>query len=319
MTGLNRMRRSAALSLALACAALAGCSARAPQPATAESARASRAPDVEKHLVGPWWRARDGRTQGLHLRPDGRLELIGVAPLRGLDWRVDGRRLVLRMRAVANDDLYEDVLFLRRLTDRTLVVEADDSWFAGSYKRRRDDALAPPPGDGDRPPRKAAPAPTPAAAPGRPLAQPIVLRRTAVDALAPREAWGAIAEAAAACAQGLNQNLCPRLYADAEQSVLLVEVCRAGGPLGVGVHFVSPEGAVASYPWFDASFGRFACENGCSSADACRYEVTATTPTGRPTEAVYRFDIGPSWGWVRLQFGPGDAVRVLEHRVNRPE
>lgn len=319
---LKLLRNSAIVAVALACVAATGCAPRQSAPAGGDrGTSATRAPDVAKHLVGPWWRAHEGRTQGLHLRPDGRLELIGVPPLRGLDWRVEGRRLFLRMRAVRSGDLFEDELFLRRLTDRTLFAEARDSYFAGAYKRRRDDVLAAPPSEPERPapaqPRPVIEAKPPVA--GKALERSVVLRRIAPDTLAPRDAWLDLVADLPGCAQSLNTNFCPRFYADQEQSLLLVEVCEEGGRLAAGVHILNADGAIASYPWFDASFGRYACETGCNGPDSCRYEVTATTPTGRPTEVVYRFDIGPSWGWVRLQIGPGEAVRVVEHKVSRPE
>lgn len=313
------MRRvTGILAFATLCVAAIGCAARTPR-AKAPAARQATAPEVRKHLLGTWWREHRTRTQALQLGSDGGLKLIGVPPLVGLDWRVEGRYLYLRMRAVESGDLYEDKLYLGRLTDRTLVAEANDSYFAGTYKRRRADVAEPrtTPAVGHQP---TLPEPTPLPAiGGAALVQPIELRRRTAETLPPRDSWLTTVADLSECSQSLNTRLCPRFYSDPESSLLLVEVCEDGRRLPKGMSFLNLTGGVASYPWFDPAFGRFACENGCNSAETCRYEVTATSSAGQPTEVVYRFDIGPSWGWVRLELGANGAVRVLEHRVNQPQ
>jgi len=303
--------RPAILAGSILCITALGCAPLGPSsPAKKIRPPAAAAPDIHKHLVGVWWRAHGKRTQALRLEADGSLELTGVPPLRGIGWRVDGRKLIMRMRAVKSGDLYEDELYLRRLTDRTLHVEAGDSYFAGTYKRRRDAALT------DEKPPVAAPLPPPV---GRTLTSPIVLRRVAGEELAPRDTWLELVADLGTCDQQLNRNLCPRFYSDEQASLLIVEVCEKGRQLPEGVSIIDSLGSVASFPWFDRGFGRFACENDCSSTGSCRYEVVATSQRGMPTEMVYRFDIGPTWGWVRLQLGRAGAVKVIEHRIQQPE
>ncbi len=290
-----------------------------PGPQPVKSKETPAAVDVREHLSGMWWRVHQTRTQGFRLHANGDLELVGVPPLRGVAWRARGRALVLRMRSAAGD-LYEDELYLRRLTNRTLVVEARDSYFAGTYKRRPADVTtAPDPSSRSPYPTGTPAAPTAAAPSDTTLERPIVLRRVRDESLPQRPPWQPYLDDLSECDEALNGNVCPRFYTDAPPSLLLVEICQDDRRLRRGIHVVDLLGNVESYPWFDEGFGRFACENACDSDGGCRYEVNAVTPTGKPTELTYRFEIASTWGWVRMALGPQGRVRVTESRIGQPD
>jgi len=319
--GANRL---GAAILALIFLMLAGgCATQATQGPrrTSETASSVPAPDVRKHLIGPWWREHRSRLEGLRLGSDGKLEVVGVHEMRGAAWRVDGRKLFVRMRDTENGDLYEDELYIRRLTDRTLIVEAGDSYFAGTYGRHR-------PTDVQFEPR---PQPVSQAGATRDgqvgdtsgaesfvTGERVVLRAVTAEALEPRGAWLTVVADLANCGQQLNRSSCPRFYVDEAASLLAVEVCQPGRILAEGVHFIDKRGGQASFPWFDTGFGRFVCDNGCNQGTGCRYEVTARSASGRPTEVMYHFEVGVTYGWVRLRLGSDGSVQVIGRELRTP-
>lgn len=277
---------------------------QAPRPTPTAARPAPAEADVGRILAGTWLRQRGPQSEGFRLHPDGSLELVRVAPLQGISWRVEGRRLFLRMRALRDGDLYEDELFLRRLTDRSLVVEAGDSFFAGSYERYRSAAPAP------------SASPTPARAPtGRDLTEPMRLQRIDPKTLADHRSWSAVVAALGGCGERLNRSLCPRYYSDTARTTLLVEVCQPVQGFDPGVHIFDDLGFRSSYPWFDSGFGRFVCDNRCDDPDLCVYDVTAIEALGRPTEMVHRFSIARVAGWVRLALGADGSVRGIERKI----
>lgn len=319
------MSALATLALGSLLALGAGCATQ-PQRTTAPRPEA-RQPDVRKHMVGVWWRAHRARVEGIQLAGDGRLGLSAVPYLRGLTWRIEGRKLHLQMRDDDTGLVYDDELYIRRLTDRTLIVEADDSYFAGTYQRSRDTVAAhvapagepaatgtigPPPVDAHAP----APAILDVAAAGTAI-DPLVLHSVAAEAVPPRGGWLTVLADLAACGQQLNRSLCPRFYVDERARMLAIEICQPDRTLAEGMHFIDAHGARTSVPWFDPGFGRFLCDNGCGTG--CRYEISATAADGRPTEAVYRFEMGATWGWVRLQLGADGTVRVLDRNLRSAE
>lgn len=293
-------------------ALFAGCSAQSSIPPVAsplppvEVQTKAPKPDVRRHLTGIWWRAKGPRVQGLMLHDDGRLELLQVGALDGSSWRLEGRRVHLRMTDPANQDVYEDELFIRRLTDRTLLLEAADSYFSGTYKRKRKD-VAP----ADLPMR---PAPLPVS--DHQLAESIELRSVAREAMPQREAWLARMDAIGDCEQVLNTNNCPRFYTDRHARLLLVEICQDEATFGPGIHLLNDLGSVASYPWFDPGFGRFICDHKCDTPEACYYRVTAAEENGRPTELVYDFDIGATFGEIRYRLGRDGDIRVIYRKID---
>lgn len=325
----KRVSPSLLLLLLLVLATSAGCPLQpsaAPRTGT-EAASAGKAPDVRKHLVGPWWRAHRGRAEGIDLRSDGKLSLSGVPYLRGSAWRVAGRSLHVRLRDEESGLIYEDELYIRRLTDRTLIIEAGDSYFSGTYQRDRD-AIAIPRG---AQPAAAAAAPATAAATGPTWPEetattqrdgsvaPIFLRAVAADDVTPRGGWLTVLADLAACDQQLNSSLCPRFYLDDAADLLAIEVCQPGRSLPEGLHFIDARGLRASFPWFDPGFGRFYCDNGCRSPEGCRYEVVTRSAGGRPHEVIHRFEIGAMWGWVRLRLGADGDVQVIGREIRTPQ
>lgn len=318
---------SAVLIALVLSAAVIGCPTQPVRPAGRDTA--APAPDVRKHVLGVWWRAHRGRVEGLQLGVDSRLALSGVPYVRGVGWHVDGRKLFLGVRDEVSALDYDDELYIRRLTDRTLIVEAGDSYFSGTYHRSRDAAAAElgvgvgakplaaeraairADNDGTRPAEFGAPA-------GSTAIDPLVLRAVDAEAVPPRAAWLTPLAELAQCAQQLNRSLCPRFYADEPASLLAIEVCQPDPNWGAGLHFVDARGERSSYPWFDEGFGRFACEYGCQGS-GCRYEVAALAADGRPAEVVYRFEVGATWGWVRLQLGADGTVRVIGRELRSPQ
>lgn len=326
-----RRARSIASSAALIALALSatllGCPTQPVRSGGRETAVPAPTPDVRKHVLGVWWRAHRGRVEGLQLGVDSRLALSGVPYVRGIGWHVEGRKLFLGVRDEASARDYDDELYIRRLTDRTLMVEAGDSYFSGTYHRSRDTAAAELGAGAEASAEERAAiradnvgtrgAEFGARAASAPI-DPLVLRAVDAEAVSPRAAWLTPLAELAPCAQQLNRSLCPRFYVDAAASLLAIEVCHPEGNWGAGLHFVDARGERSSYPWFDEGFGRFACEFGCQGS-GCRYEVTALAADGRPAEVVYRFEVGATWGWVRLQLGADGTVRVIGRELRSPQ
>lgn len=279
-----------------------------PKPATPPPARTSSGtssdPEVSRFLAGTWLRATPEHSEGFRLHADGTLELVRIAPLQGVSWRIEGRRLFLRMRGVRDGDLYEDELYLRRLTDRSLVVDAEDSHFRGAYERYRT-ASAPSP----------SPTPVAAVAAGRDLNEPIRLQPIDPQTLEGHSAWSVAVADLANCGETLNRSVCPRFYSDAGRTTLLIEVCQGNRTVPSGIHLYDDLGFRSSYPWFDSGYGRFVCENSCDDPGACVYDVTALESLGRPTEMVHRFSYAGVAGWVRLRLGADGSIRGTERKI----
>ena len=75
-----------------------------------------------------------GGKEGFYLHEEGTLELVGIASMNGLGWKVQGNELVL----TTNTDRYPDPVEVKytveNLTDKTLAIKADD-YLSGSYER----------------------------------------------------------------------------------------------------------------------------------------------------------------------------------------
>lgn len=75
-----------------------------------------------------------GGKEGFYLHEGGSLELVGIASMNGLGWKVEGNELVL----TTNTDRYTDPVLVKytveNLTDKTLVIKADD-YLSGSYEK----------------------------------------------------------------------------------------------------------------------------------------------------------------------------------------
>ncbi len=75
-----------------------------------------------------------GGKEGFYLHEGGSLELVGIASMNGLGWKVEGNELVL----TTNTDRYTDPVPVKytveNLTDKTLAIKADD-YLSGSYEK----------------------------------------------------------------------------------------------------------------------------------------------------------------------------------------
>ena len=93
-------------------------------------------------IEGLWLRpiGGDGETggqggkEGFYLHEGGSLELVGIASMNGLGWKVEGTELVL----TTNTDRYTDPVPVKytveNLTGKLLVIKADD-YLSGSYEK----------------------------------------------------------------------------------------------------------------------------------------------------------------------------------------
>ncbi len=75
-----------------------------------------------------------GGKEGFYLHADGTLELVGIASMNGLDWKVRGNELVL----TTNTDRYPDPVAVKytvgNLTGKSLAIKADD-YLSGTFDK----------------------------------------------------------------------------------------------------------------------------------------------------------------------------------------
>ncbi len=91
-------------------------------------------------ISGLWLRqigggqAGEGGKEGFYLHEDGTLELVGIASMNGLNWKVAGKELVL----TTNTDRYPEPVEVKytveNLTDEALVIKADD-YLSGTFEK----------------------------------------------------------------------------------------------------------------------------------------------------------------------------------------
>jgi Lipocalin-like len=97
-------------------------------------------PKTSSAISGLWLRPIGGGSggesgkEGFFLHEDGTLELVGIASMNGLGWKVTGKELVL----TTNTDRYPKPARLKyavvKLTDKTLTLKADD-YLSGTFEK----------------------------------------------------------------------------------------------------------------------------------------------------------------------------------------
>ncbi len=103
-----------------------------------EATDGTKVPDGE--IPGLWLRGVEndiggaGGREGFYLHEDGTLELVGIASMNGLNWKVEGKELIL----TTNTDRYREPVEVKytieKLTDKTLAIKSDD-YLSGKYER----------------------------------------------------------------------------------------------------------------------------------------------------------------------------------------
>ena len=78
--------------------------------------------------------AGEGGKEGFYLREDGTLELVGIASMNGLGWKVTGKELVLTTDTDRYPEPVEVKYTVENLTDKTLVIKADD-YLSGTFEK----------------------------------------------------------------------------------------------------------------------------------------------------------------------------------------
>ena len=91
-------------------------------------------------LQGLWLRPMGGEgggqggKEGFYLHEDGILELVGIASMNGLDWKVEANDLTM----TTNTDRYPDPVAVKytveNLTGKSLIIKADD-YLSGTFEK----------------------------------------------------------------------------------------------------------------------------------------------------------------------------------------
>lgn len=122
---------------ALALCALPGC-ARKPET-FAGGASARELGTFEASLVGAWVRPIPGGQPGIEaivLDGDGSLGLIGVHPMHGVSWRVEGQTLHLAINTASAPEPQAHRFQVALAAGATLSLAAEMDYLGGSYARR---------------------------------------------------------------------------------------------------------------------------------------------------------------------------------------
>jgi len=112
-------------------------------PPAREAPSGRMAPEPPPRLVGTWVRPvpnRPADREGIRLDADGRFGLIGIHTMSGLQWRREGRELVLTTTAERDPEPFETRLAIHTLTDKTLILAGGKGYLRGTW--HRDDKAA---------------------------------------------------------------------------------------------------------------------------------------------------------------------------------
>lgn len=72
--------------------------------------------------------------EGFFLHEDGTLELVGIASMNGLSWKLTGKELVLTTSTDRYPKPFEVKYAVGKLTDKTLTLKVDD-YLSGTFER----------------------------------------------------------------------------------------------------------------------------------------------------------------------------------------
>jgi uncharacterized lipoprotein YbaY/heat shock protein HslJ len=99
--------------------------------------------DLRNRIQGTWVRPIDnqpGNTEGLRFDDDGRFGLIGIHTMHGLQWQIEDDALVVTTNTQRYPEPFETRLRIKIITDTTLVLEGDNGYLLGAW--RRDDTVS---------------------------------------------------------------------------------------------------------------------------------------------------------------------------------